>query len=167
VFRAVLTFGIWSTMASSALAGWRMQQPTGRMTDRVFKFATLVAVAVMAISPIARADPVHMACSGEMLLPNRKVDTNTVLSLTIDLRAGTVTVGGYQPVAILPAIPASPESGILDTGKNEVSFIGPTIQGVLSGSVDRITGVANITFHLHTPRERFFSGICRPAQKLF
>ncbi len=154
-------------MASSTLAGWRMQQPTDRMTDRGFKFATLLAVAVLAISPTAHADPVHMACSGEMLLPNRKVDTNTVLSLTIDLRAGTVTVGGYQPVAILPAIPASPESGILDTGKNEVIFIGSTIQGVLSGSVDRVTGEANITFHLHTTQEHFFRGICRPAQKLF
>jgi len=53
----------------------------------------LVVVAVLAISPIAHADPVHMACSRGMLLPNSKVDTNSVLSLTIDLRAGAVTVG--------------------------------------------------------------------------
>jgi hypothetical protein len=126
----------------------------------------MMLLCITATSVIARADPVQMACSGGMLLPSSKVDTNSVLSLTIDLRAGTVTVGGYQPVAILPAIPASPESG-LDTENNEVSFIGSTIQGVLSGSVDRVTGQANITFHLHTPQERFFSGICRPAQKLF
>jgi hypothetical protein len=155
-------------MASSTLAEWRVEQLTDRMTDRVFKFAALVAVGVSAISPIAHADPVHMACSGGMLLPNRKVDTNTALSLTVDLRAGTVTVEGYQPVVILPAIPASPKSGItLDTGSNEVSFVGPTIHGAVSGSVDRVTGKANITFRPHTPQERFFSGFCRPAEKLF
>lgn len=139
----------------------------GRMTDQVSWFATLVAVGVLAISPIAHADAVHMACSGEMLLPNSKVDTNSVLSLTIDSRAGTVTVGGYQPVGILPAPPASPKSGIQDPGNNELSFIGSTIQGVLSGNVDRVTGKANITFNVHSPEERFFSGICRPAEKLF
>jgi len=58
-------------------------------------------------------------------------------------------------------------SGIQDTENNEVSFIGSTIQGVLSGRVDRVTGEANITFNVLTPQERFFSGICRPAQKLF
>jgi uncharacterized membrane protein len=97
-----------------------------------------------------------------MLLPNRKVDMNSVLSLTIDVRAGTVTVGGYQPLAILPATSASSA-----TENNEVSFIGSTIHGVLSGTVDKVTGKANITFQLQKPQEQFFSGICRPAQKLF
>jgi hypothetical protein len=126
----------------------------------------LVAVAVLAISPMAYADPIHMACSGGMLLPNSKVDTNSVLSLTIDLRWDSDS-RGYQPVGILPAFPAMPKSGIQDTENNEVSFIGSTIQGVLSGSVDRVTGEAKITFNVLTPQERFFSGICRPAQKLF
>jgi hypothetical protein len=73
---------------------------------------------------------------------------------------------GYQPVGILPAFPAPPESGIQDSENNEVSFIG-SIQGVSSGSVDRVTGQTIITFYANTPRERFFNGICRPAQKLF
>jgi hypothetical protein len=139
------------------------REVAGRKRYLRFSCRWLVAVAVLAISPIAHADPVHMACSGARMLPNRRVDTNSVLSLTIDLRAGTVTVGGYQPVGILPA---SPESGVQDSENNEVSFIG-SIQGVSSGSVDRVTGEANITFCVHTPQERFFSGICRPVQKLF
>jgi hypothetical protein len=102
-----------------------------------------------------------------MLLPNRRVDMSSVLSLTIDLRAGTVTVGGYQPVGMLPVFPVSPEAGIQDSENNEVSFIGSTIHGVLSGSVDRVTRQAIITFNLRTPQERFFNGTCRPAQKLF
>jgi hypothetical protein len=87
----------------------------------------LVAVTALAISPIAHADPVNIACSGAKLLPNGTI-TNTILSPTVDLRAGTVTVGDNQPAGILPA-PAPPESG-LDQSKiierrNELSFIGP------------------------------------------
>jgi hypothetical protein len=132
---------------------------------RVPAISLLVAAAVMVISPIAHAEPVHMSCSGAKLLPNRRVE-NSVLSLTIDLGAKTVTVGGYQPLVVMPAIPASP--GIPNTENNQVSFIGKTILGgVLSGNVDRITGEANITFQANTPEEEFFSGICRPSQKLF
>ena len=69
-------------------------------------------------------------------------------------------------MGILPARPASPKPGIQAPENNEVSFIGSTIQGVLSGRVDRVTGKANITFNVHSPEERFFSGICRPTQKL-
>jgi hypothetical protein len=127
--------------------------------------AMLVAVAVLAISSVAHADPVPMKCSGETLLPNGKVDRNSVLSLTIDLQAGTVTVGDYTPLGILPAIPASP--GTLDSERNKVSFIGKTIQGALHGNVDRITGEAHIFFQVKTPQERFFSGICKPVRKLF
>lgn len=126
----------------------------------------LAAAAVLAVSPIAHAEPVHMKCSGQRLLPNGRMDMDSVQSLTIDLRAGTVTVGDYQPLTILPEIPASP--GVQNTERNTVSFIGKTILGgVLSGSVDRITGKANITFQTNTPKEEFFSGICRPSQKLF
>jgi hypothetical protein len=144
-----------------------MRLPRDLKTNGARELGALVTVVMLAISTAAHADPVYMACKGQMLLPNKRVDMNATLSLTIDLRAGTVTVGGYQPVVILPAIPEPPKSGIKDTERNELSFIGSTIQGVLSGSVDRVTGEANITFQLKTPQERFFSGTCRPAEKLF
>jgi hypothetical protein len=135
------------------------------MTSRLI--AVFVGIVSLAFSPIARADPIHMVCSGKTLLTNRTVDTNTVLSLTVDLRTEMVTVGEYQPVAILPAIPGPPTfPGLRDNG-NVVRFRGPTINGVLRGTVDRITGEANITFQLNTPQERFFRGICRTAEKLF
>jgi hypothetical protein len=141
------------------------------MLDKLRRYVPailLLAVAVSAMSPVARADPVHMACRGQMLLPNKSIDTTAVLSLKIDLRALTVTVGGYQPVGILPPIPASQKSGIIkEAESNEVSFIGTTIGGVLSGTLDRVTGDANITFQKDKPQERFFSGICRPTERLF
>ena len=128
----------------------------------------LVAVAALAISPIAHADPVNIACSGAKLLPNGTI-TNTILSPTVDLRAGTVTVGDNQPAGILPA-PAPPESG-LDQSKiierrNELSFTGPK-EDNLFGRIDRVTGEANIFFQPKTPEEQFFHGTCKPALKLF
>ncbi len=136
-------------------------------TNGAREIGALVAVVMLVTSTAAHADPVYMACTGQMLLSNKRVDMKATLSLTIDLRAGTVTVGGYQPVVILPAIPAPAKSGIKDTERNELSFMGSTIHGMLSGSVDRVTGEANITFDVHSAEERFFSGICRTAQKLF
>jgi hypothetical protein len=137
------------------------------MLDKFSKYAiSLLAVAVLAVSPMAHADPVHMTCSGQRLLPSGAVDMDSVLSITIDLGAKTVTVAGYQPLVIIPAIPASP--GVPNTENNQVSFIGKTIPGgILSGSVDRITGEANVIFQGETPQEEFFRGVCKPAQKLF
>jgi hypothetical protein len=128
--------------------------------------AMVVAVAVLAVSSTTRADPVDMTCSGGMLLPNGRVNSDHVLSLTIDMTAKTVTVGGYDPLGFFPEFPASP--GSPNTEKNEVRFMGKTdLGGWLIGSVDRITGEANISFQDHTPKEEFFSGICKPARKLF
>jgi hypothetical protein len=120
----------------------------------------LAAAAVLAVSPIAHAEPVHMKCSGQMMLSNNKVlDMNAVLSLTVDLSAKTVTVGSYPPLGIM-----SP--GISNT-ENEVSFFGSTSYGVLNGNVDRVTGEAYVHFFHNTPQEKFFIGNCGPAQKLF
>jgi hypothetical protein len=101
-----------------------------------------------------------MACSGGVLLQNNRVDSDYVLSLTIDLSAGTVTVGGYEPVGVIPPTPEK-------IGNNEVRFNGKTDQGTLSGIVDRATGEAEITFRVNTPQERFFSGFCKPVPTLF
>ena len=128
-----------------------------------FPAISLLAAAV-AISSVAHAGPVHMKCSGEMLLPNGSVDTNHVLSLTIDIIAKTVKVAGYEPLVILPEIPASPKS-IIPAENDEVSFMGKTILGGwLHGSVDRITGEARVVFWDDTPEKEFFSGICKPAR---
>jgi hypothetical protein len=96
--------------------------------DKYVLAVSLLAVAVLAISPIAHADPVHMKCSGQRLLPNGRVDMDSILSLTIDLGAETVTVGGYEPLTIMPEIPASPAAP--NTKNNEVSFIGETTQAM-------------------------------------
>jgi hypothetical protein len=152
-------------MASSAFAEWRVEQLTNPKTDCAFRFAALVAIGVLVIGPMAHADPVYMACTGQMLLPNKKVDMNATLSLAIDLRAGAVTVGGYQPVGLVPAIPAAP--GIPNAESNMVVFFGATSQGVLSGRVDRITGEASVHFSPDTPQDQFFDGVCKTTQKLF
>jgi hypothetical protein len=121
---------------------------------------SLLAVAVLAVSSAAHADPIHLTCSGGMLLQNNKVDADYVLSLAIDLSAGTVTVGSYEPVGVIP-----PARGKI--GNNEVRFNGTTDQGTLSGAVDGVTGEAEITFRVNTPQEKFFSGFCKPVPTLF
>jgi hypothetical protein len=95
-----------------------------------------------------------------MLHQDNRVDTDYVLSLTIDLSTGTVTVGGYEPVGVIPPTREK-------TGNDEVRFVGKTAQGALSGIVDRVTGEAAITFRVHTPQEKFFSGFCKPVPTLF
>ncbi len=100
------------TVAPTSEAAPPHEKVAGRKRYLRLRFGWLVAVAVFAISAMAHADPIHMACSGGMLLPNSKVDTNSVLSLTIDLRAGTVTVGatGGNP-------PSNPSNGkVRDSG---------------------------------------------------
>jgi len=124
-------------------------------------FRYVPAISLLAVvGSVAHADPIHMACSGGVLLQNNRVDTDYVLSLTIDLSAGTVTVGGYEPVGVIP--PTAEK-----IGNDEVRFNGKTAQGALSGVVDRVTGEAAITFRVNTPQERFFSGFCKPIPTLF
>jgi hypothetical protein len=134
-------------------------------TDSAREIGALVAIVMLVTSTAAHADPVYMACTGQMLLSNKRVDMKATLSLTIDLRAGTVTVGGYQPVGLVPAIPAAP--GIPNTESNMVVFFGATSQGVLSGRVDRVTGEASVHFSPDKPQDQFFDGVCRATQKLF
>jgi hypothetical protein len=79
------------------------------------------------------------------------------MALTIDLRARTVTVGGFGTARI------SHED------QNTVVFIAnpeATI-GISTGTLDRITGVVNM--HMIMLREGVltFHGMCKPAQKLF
>jgi hypothetical protein len=43
VIQAILIVGLWLVMASNALAEWRIEQFTDRMTDHVFRFANAPA----------------------------------------------------------------------------------------------------------------------------
>jgi hypothetical protein len=130
------------------------------MLGRFAPAISLLAVAALAVSSAAHADPIHMACSGGMLLQSNKVDEDYVLSLTIDLSAGTATVGGYEPVGVIPPTPEK-------IGNDEVRFARKTAQGALIGIVDGVTGEAGITFRVNTPREKFFSGFCKPVSTRF
>lgn len=123
------------------------------------KRCLLIATTALAINAPAHAT-VRLVCHGKTLLADGLVDGRSALSLTIDDRAGTVTVGGFQPVGILPSISTSPS-------EEEVGFIGSTSRGLIHGDVNRITGRSNITLQGETDREQFFSGICRTAQKIF
>lgn len=116
----------------------------------------IALVLIVAAPAAAKDDPVYLACRGQTLLPDKRVDPGVTLSLAIDPRANTVTIEGNQAATILPG----PQS-------NQIEFLGSTLGGAIHGDVDRITGTANITFQVNTSGERFFSGVCQPAEKLF
>lgn len=125
----------------------------------ISRCATVVFVTVAFAAPVA-ADPIYLACRGQTLLANKQVDADAALSIGIDLSDRTVTVDGNQPLTIMPT-PGSARS-------NQVEFFGQTLfSGFIHGNVDRLTGSANITFQVKAPQERFFSGTCRPSEKLF
>jgi len=118
----------------------------------------VLTVAILIISQVAYAEPVHLICDGQTLTTNGKVHEENTRSLTIDLAAGTVTFDGSETLGILPTTPMDPH-------QDRVEFIAvpqPAI-GVSIGSFNRITGVVSVEF----TDKAFYSGVCKPARKLF
>lgn len=108
---------------------------------------------------MARADRVHLACDGEMrVLPTGEVDEKYVLTLTIDLRARTATVGSYAPV---PMSSKSEGDTVVFQAEPDSTY------GVSTGTLDRFTGAASIHIITLTHGLYMFHGTCRAAQKLF
>jgi hypothetical protein len=121
----------------------------------------MMIIAVLIIAPVAQAEPVLLACHGEMRVLGPagfgQAPESRVLSLAIDLRARTVTIEGYDPVPL-------PEP----SDDDKVVFVnyGATV-GVSTGAVNRKTGA--LWVHI-IPRDGGllgFEGVCKPAKKLF
>jgi hypothetical protein len=106
----------------------------------------------------AQAEPVQLACTGQMTAAIRQVTEDSIIALTIDLRAKTATVGGYGTVPILGD--SDGDTVVFMTNKN-------SIVGVSTGTINRITGVASIHIITLTDGLYMFYGVCKPAQKLF
>jgi len=116
-----------------------------------------VALAFVSITCSCARQPIQMSCTGQMTHVVSGKSWDDSMALTIDLRARTVTVGGFGTARI------SHED------QNTVVFIAnpeATI-GISTGTLDRITGVVNM--HMIMLREGVltFHGMCKPAQKLF
>ena len=119
-----------------------------------------VIVLAVAINPsIASAEPMRLACEGEVRLQNADGETidKDILSVVIDLAAKTVTVGSRGAVPIVSKPDADTMVFIAEPGSRE---------GVSTGTVNRFTGVASIHI-IRTDGLYKFYGTCRTAQRLF
>jgi hypothetical protein len=117
----------------------------------------VLTVAILIISQVAYAEPVHLSCDGRTLTAIGKVLENHTRSLTFDLAAGTVSFNGSGSLSILPA------AGM--DGPDRVQFIAvpqPAIRAS-TGSLNRITGEVSVKFK----DGEFYHGVCKPARRLF
>ena len=133
---------------------------------------TSLIIAVLLLSggsafPASDDTRIHMVCSGDKKLPNGRLDMNSVLSLTVNTNArgvGTVTVGGYPPMDIMPEIIGSNDIELHFWGWVD----GPGMNH-MGGFLNRITGQLFVNFNEDAPKGHveLFGGSCKPAQKLF
>jgi len=99
-----------------------------------------------------------MALSG-VLSADDEVTMKQVYSLAVDLAAGTVAVGNYEPAPIVG-----------DRNRDTVVFMAKPewSVGVSTGTLNRITGAASIHIIPLTGKGLYiFDGTCKPAAKLF
>ena len=123
------------------------------------KLATILALLPLIVG-CQPAFPVHFACDGEMrvLTANDEVTMKQVFSLAVDLAAGTVTVGDYEPVPIV----SDQNDTVVFMAKLEWT------KGVSTGTLNRITGKASMHIIPLTGKGLYtFNGTCKPAAKLF
>jgi hypothetical protein len=120
----------------------------------------ILATGLMSITVcVASAEPVHLACVGEVRLQNASGETvdHDTLSVVIDQTAGTVTVGSRAPVQIM----SKPDADALVFQARPGSR-----EGVSTGTIDRFTGASSIHIIRSDGLYKFY-GQCRPAQRLF
>jgi hypothetical protein len=139
------------------------------MTHRPTKTLIIGALLLSAAPafPASGDTRIHMVCNGDKKLPNGRLDMNSVLSLTVNTNArgvGTVTVGGYPPMDIMPEIIGSNDIELHFRGWVD----GPGMNH-MGGFLNRITGQLFVNFDEDAPKGHveLFGGSCKPAQKLF
>jgi hypothetical protein len=142
----------YSGAAAGNLARWCAigQIPAGMMRRTML----LAAVAVI---QLAQIEPIHLVCRGDLRASGSGPSKRDVLSVTIDVGAGIVTIDGYAPVPITSS-----------AGDDTVSFLpkSKVESGVTLGFFTRLN--REISVHLLSPRGtlRVFRGNCRRAERL-
>jgi hypothetical protein len=122
------------------------------------RLATIIALLPLIVG--CKQHPARFACDGEMrvLSADDEVTMKQVYSLAVDLAAGTVTVGNYEPAPIV----GDRNDTVVFMAKPEWTV------GVSTGTLNRITGEASIHIIPLTGKGlHIFEGTCKPAAKLF
>ena len=113
----------------------------------------------LTISGLAQAEPpIFLACSGDLVDHAHDASEKRAIIIAVNLDAHTLTVLGYDPVAIISEA-ADGTVGFAATERG-------VITGVTAGKLNRITGLTSIDFKTNDGTQ-IFDGTCKRAEKLF
>ena len=122
----------------------------------------MMVLATLFIGAVAHAEPVLLACYGEMHVLGvagvRQLPEKYSLPIAIDVETKSIKVGTYD---LLPLMG--------DPKDDTVGFLAKpgSKYGVSTGTLNRVTGAASINFLPPEGGVLGFEGICKPAKKLF
>jgi hypothetical protein len=118
----------------------------------------LLILTALTFSEVAQAQPIFLACNGDMVDKSHGTTEKRAIIVAVDLEGRTVTVLGYDPVVV-----------VSEASDGTVGFAGTergVVTGVTAGKINRITGIASIDFKMNDGF-RIFDGACKRAEKLF
>ena len=119
----------------------------------------VLVLTALTVSQVAQAEPpVFLACSGDLVDHAHDTREKRAIIIAVNLDAHTLTVLGYDPVAIISEA-ADGTVGFASTERGVVN-------GVTAGKLNRITGLTSIDFKMNDDL-RIFDGTCKRAEKLF
>jgi hypothetical protein len=118
------------------------------------RFILIVASALM-ISGVVRAEPLHLACHGEIHTPANPKPERYTLTIVLDLAQQTISTEHYG------------SAPFVDKPENEtVAFLNNTNKGISTGTLNRYSG--ELSLHIITPDGLLiFNGTCTRAERLF
>ena len=118
----------------------------------------LLSLTVLTFSEVADAQPIFLACNGDMADHAHGTGEKRAIIVAVNLEARTITVLGYYPVVIV----SEATDGTVGFAATERGVV----TGVTAGKINRITGLASIDFKTNDGVQSF-DGACKRAEKLF
>jgi hypothetical protein len=109
----------------------------------------LLILTVLTFSEVAQAQPIFLACNGDMVDHAHGTSEKRAIIAAVNLEARTITVLGYDPVLI-----------VSEATDGTVGF------SATRGRVTGVTGLASIDFKTNDGVQSF-DGVCKRAEKLF
>ena len=119
----------------------------------------VLVLTALTASGLAQAEPpIFPACSGDMRDHAHATSEKRAIIIAVSLEARTLTVLGYDPVAII----SEATDGTVGFAATERGVV----NGVTAGKLNGITGLTSIDFKTNDGVQ-IFDGSCKRAEKLF
>jgi hypothetical protein len=116
----------------------------------------LILASVLTFCGAVRAEPMHLACHGEMRAPPNPKPERYTLTIVLDTRKQTISTEHYGSA---PFIDDKPED-------ETVAFLNQTKMGISTGTINRYSG--ELSLHILIADGLLtFNGTCTRAERLF